>query len=399
MGMFRRFLSQGFQAAVAGLGVVASLHGSAAPITPGNIVVFRAGSGTNALSSTTGNDVILDERTTSGSLVQSIAITATGAGTKLINAGAATAEGALSISPDGRWITFGGYNTTVGGAVSLPTSSSASIPRSIGIFDTTSGNFALTTAGTFYNAGAVRTAYSSDGNKFWAAGSNTGIIYGTVDNSSGVIVNGTGAGTNNRVLGQYGSDLYVSSASGTLPTVGLLGGNPLAGAVPTSSIALPNIPRQGGSPATSRYGFVFLDVNPAVPGIDTMYTVDDSLTSGGLWKYSLGLSGTWTGMGSITGTSSTTKLVGLTGGVSGNDVQLFMTGNGNSLYSFIDANAATSTLSGGTSSLTTIATAATNTAFRGVVLVPVPEPTALALVGVAGGAGLMLVRSRQRRRR
>ncbi|MFM7413774.1 MAG: hypothetical protein ACKO6E_11295, partial [Planctomycetota bacterium] len=55
----------------------------AAPITPGNLVIYRAGSGTNSLSSTTGNDVILDERTTAGVLVQSIPITATGTGTKL----------------------------------------------------------------------------------------------------------------------------------------------------------------------------------------------------------------------------------------------------------------------------------------------------------------------------
>ena len=78
-----------FAAAIAAaLLVSCSISSSeAAPITPGNLVIFRAGSGTNSLSSTTGNDVILDERTPAGSLVQSIAITATGAGTKLITAG------------------------------------------------------------------------------------------------------------------------------------------------------------------------------------------------------------------------------------------------------------------------------------------------------------------------
>ncbi|MFM7205416.1 MAG: hypothetical protein ACKO4T_01920, partial [Planctomycetaceae bacterium] len=355
----------------------------AAPITPGNIVVFRAGSGTNALSSTTGNDVILDERTTTGSLVQSIPITATGTGTKLITAGAAAAEGALSISPDGRWITFGGYNTTVGGAVSLPNSSSASIPRSVGILDTTTGNFTLTTTGTWYNAGAVRTAYSSDGNKFWTAGSNTGILYGTIAGGTSVLVNGTAAGTNLRVLGGYGpsgsgttSNLYLSAASGSLPTVGLLGGNPLAGGVPTSNNLIPNIPAQGGSPVTSRYGFTFLDTNPSVPGLDTMYTVDDSNTSGGLWKYTLGLSGTWSAAGSIT--ALTGNLRGLAGTVSGSNVQLFMTGSANTLWTYTDSLAATSVLSGTLSAFTSLLVASGSTAFRGVVYVPtlVPEPTA-----------------------
>ncbi|MFM7245467.1 MAG: PEP-CTERM sorting domain-containing protein [Planctomycetaceae bacterium] len=373
----------------------AGSQATAAPITPGNIVVFRAGSGTNTLNSTTGNDVILDERTTTGSLVQSIAITATGAGTKLITAGAATAEGALSISPDGRWITFGGYNTTVGGAVNLPGSASSSIPRSVGILDTTTGNFTLTTAGTFYNAGAIRTAYSSDGNQFWTAGSNTGILYGTVSGGTSVLVNGTSAGTTNRVMGQYGSDLYIATASGSLPTVGLLGGNPLAGTVPTSNNVIPNIPRQGGTPVTSRYGFTFLDTNPAVAGIDTLYTVDDSASSGGLWKYTLDSSGTWNAAGSITGLTG--LLRGLAGGVDGSNVKLFLTGSANTLWTYTDTNAASSTLSGTLSAFTSLVVASGSTAFRGVALVPVPEPGMTSLIGL-GAAGLGSVAWARRRR-
>jgi hypothetical protein len=384
-----------FAAAIAAaLLVSCSISSSeAAPITPGNLVIFRAGSGTNSLSSTTGNDVILDERTPAGTLVQSIAITATGAGTKLITAGAANAEGALAISPDGRWVTFGGYNATIPQASSLPSSSSATVPRSVGILDTTTGNVTLTTTGTFYNAQAIRTAYSSDGDKFWTAGSGFGISYGTVTGGTTVLVNGTAAGTNMRVLGQYGSDLYISAGSGTLPTVGLLGGNPLSGAAPTSNIVLPNIPRQGGSPTTSRYGFTFLDTNPAVPGIDTMYTVDDSATSGGLWKYTLDLTGTWNSSGSIT--ALTGSLRGLAGTVSGSNVQLFMTGSANTLWSFTDTSAATSTLSGTLSAFTSLATAATNTAFRGLVLVPVPEPGATGLLMAAGGAAAWMLRRRR----
>jgi hypothetical protein len=368
----------------------------AAPITPGNLVIFRAGSGTNSLSSTTGNDVILDERTPAGSLVQSIAITATGAGTKLITAGGATAEGALAISPDGRYVTFGGYSATIPQASSLPGSSSATVPRSVGILDTTTGNVTLTTTGTFYNAQAIRTAYSSDGDKFWTASGGFGISYGTVSGGTGSLVNSTAAGTNMRVLGQYGSNLYISTASGTLPTVGLLGGNPLAGGAPTSNDVITNIPRQGGSPTTSRYGFVFLDTNPSVPGIDTMYTVDDSATAGGLWKYSLDLTGTWNAAGSVAGLTG--QLRGVTGGVSGSNVQLFMTGSANTLWSFTDTAAATSTLSGtlGTA-FTSLATAATNTAFRGLVLVPVPEPGVTALLG-AGVTGVAALGWRRRRR-
>jgi hypothetical protein len=147
---------------------------------------------------------------------------------------------------------------------------------------------------------------------------------------------------------------------------------------------------------TSRYGFTFLDTNPAVPGLDTMYTVDDSASSGGLWKYTLDLSGTWNAAGSIT--ALTGALRGLAGTVNGSNVQLFMTGSSNTLWTYTDSLAATSTLSGTLSAFTSLATAATNTAFRGVVAVPVPEPSA-ALILASGAIGLAAAWRRSVRRR
>jgi hypothetical protein len=367
----------------------------AAPITPGNLVIYRAGSGTNSLTNT-GNNVFLDEYTTAGSLVQSIAITATGTGTKLISAGLSTSEGALAISADGRWIGFSGYNNTVGGATTMTTAASSVIPRTAGILDTTTGNFTLTVMGTWFSAASPRSVVTTDGNKLWAVGGNSGVLYGTVDGSSGAFANSamTNTGTNLRVLGLYGNNLYVSAATGTWPTVGLLAGNPLVNGTTASNTFLPNIPRQGGTPNTSRYGFTFLDTNPAIAGVDTLYAVDDSATSGGLWKYTLDSSGTWNAAGSVT--ALTGALRGLTGAVDGSSVQLYMTGSGNTLWKYTDTTAATSVLSGTLSAFTSIAIASGSTAFRGVALVPVPEPStyAMALAGLAYG-GYSLFRRRR----
>lgn len=369
----------------------------AAPITPGNLVIYRAGSGTNALAST-GNDVFLDEYTTAGSLVQSIAMPVTGTGTKLITAGNSTSEGAMSISPDGTWIGFTGFNSTIPAGASLTSSVSTLNPRVAGLFNTATGTYSLTVMGTAFNVASPRGAATTDGNKIWAVGGATGVVYGTVDGASPFVYSGTTAttaaiGTNLRTIGLYGNELYVSAASGALPTVGQLAGNPLVNGLPTANTLLPNIPSQSITPTKSRYGFTFLDTNPAVPGIDTMYTVDDSATSGGLWKYTLDLSGTWNAAGTVQ--AFTGALRGLAGGVSGSDVQLYMTGSGNTLWKYTDTAAATSVLSGTLSAFTSLAIASGSTAFRGLALVPVPEPGMTGLLMAAGGAAAWMLRRRR----
>lgn len=356
----------------------------AAPITSGNLVIYRVGSGANTLANT-GNNVFLDEYTTAGVLVQSIEMPSTGAGTKLVSAGNANAEGPMSISPDGKWIGFTGYNSTIPAASSITSAASTAVPRVAGILNTETGTYSLTAMGTFFSASSPRGAVTNDGNKIWAVGGNSGVVYGTVDDSTPFVSSGTTAntaliGTNIRVIGIFGNELYQSTGSGTLPSVGLLAGDPLVNGLPTSSTFLPNIPRQGGLPVTSRYGFVFLDLDPTVSGDDTLYVVDESATSGGIWKYAKDSTGTWNSKGSIT--ALVRAIRGITAKVDGTQVQLFMTAFGNTLHSYTDTNAVSSTLTGTVNSLgtdysplSTLVTAASNTAFRGVTFVP-GAPTA-----------------------
>ncbi len=352
-------------------------------------MIYRVGSGANTLANT-GNNVFLDEYTTAGVLVQSIEMPSTGAGTKLVSAGNSTAEGPMSISPDGKWIGFTGYNSTIPAGSSITSATSAIVPRVAGLFNTTTGTYSLTAMGTFFSAASPRGAVTNDGNKIWAVGGNSGVVYGTVDGSTPFVASSTTAntaliGTNIRVIGIFGNELYQSTSSGSLPTVGLLAGDPLVNGLPTASTFLPNIPRQGGTPITSRYGFVFLDLDPTVSGDDTLYVVDDSGTSGGIWKYAKDSTGTWNSKGSITATGRAIR--GLTAKVDGTQVQLFMTanGSGSTLHSYTDTNAVSSNLSGTVSTdnspgtdyspLSTLVTAASNTAFRGVTFVP-GAPTA-----------------------
>lgn len=369
------------------------------PLTFNNVLVYQAGSGTNALNSTTGNDVLLQEFTPSGTLVQTIALPASGAGTKLITAGAATSEGALSISPDGRWIGFSGYNAAIGQATSTLTSSvSGSIPRVAGILNATTGTYALTVMGTWFSANSPRGVASNDGNNVWAVGGGNGLVYGTLDGVTPFNrISGTAIATNMRGLSVFGegasAQLYASSGANNVPTVGVYGPTPLPTGTATTLVAEANVPSMPTSPVSSRYGFVYLDVNPLVSGVDTLYVADDSATSGGIWKYSLDTSGTWNARGTIQGLNL--GLRGMAGLVSGSNVRLFATSSG-TMFTYWDSDAIGSTLSGTSTLLSAIATAAPNTAFRGVLVVPEPGTVTMCL---AGAVGLLVVAAVRRVRR
>src|SRR5262245_43719495 len=101
---------------------------SAAPFTPGNLVVYRVGDGAGTLVNT-GNAVFLDEYTTAGALVQSIALptTVTGSQRQLIASGIATSEGLMTRSADGQCLLLTGYGRDLGGAGSLASTAGAAV--------------------------------------------------------------------------------------------------------------------------------------------------------------------------------------------------------------------------------------------------------------------------------
>jgi hypothetical protein len=140
--------------------------------------------------------------------------------------------------------------------------------------------------------------------------------------------------------------------------------------LPTTSgqtiVNLPGIPI-GGSP----HAFFFADLD-GTPGLDTLYVADDAVV-GGIEKYSL-VTGNWTWKGTVG--APTDAYRGITGLVKGTSVTLYATRKGGTtavgggeLVTIVDASGYNGAFSG-TPML--LATAATNTAFRGVALAPQP---------------------------
>ncbi len=257
-----------------------------------------------------------------------------------------------------------GYNATTGAANPAGVAATTN-NRVIGRVDA-SGTIDTTTAlSDAFSAGNIRSATSTNGTALWADGSNEGVRTTTTGSTTSTVVSTTA--TNLRQVNIFDGQLYVSTASGTAFRIGKVGTGTPTGTGQTIT-TLPGLPTNTGSP----YGFFFADLDAGVAGVDTLYIADDG---GTIQKYSL-VGGTWTANGTI----AAAAVRGLTGVVSGTTVTLYGTtggtaaAGGGSLYKLTDTSGYNATING---SLSTIATAAANTAFRGVALAP----------GSGGGGG------------
>jgi hypothetical protein len=350
-----------------------------AAFTAGNIVVYRVGTGTGTLSSSA-TAVFLDEYTVTGTLVQSIAAptSVNGLNLQLTASGSASNEGLLNLSVDGTALLFTGYGATLGTAT-VASSPSTTVPRVVGVVGA-DGVVDTTTSTTSFGTGGIRTVASTNGTDIWVAGSTTGIIY-TTKGGSGAGTTVSTTVTNSRSLDIFGGQLYVSSGAGTIRLGAIGSGTPTSSGQTTTPI--PGLPTVA---PTAFNEFIFLDLSVGVVGIDTLYLADDG--NNVLAKYSL-VGGTWMSNGTI---AQTGGFRGLTGSALGSNVTLFGTTPSN-LYTFTDSTGYNGALTG---TLTSIATAGTNTAFRGVDFAPIPEPSsALAL---ASGVGVLLTFRPWRRR-
>jgi hypothetical protein len=326
------------------------------------VAVYRVGNGSAALSGAA-TPVFLDEFSATGALVTSIAMpTTSGSGSvanALVASGSATSEGELTLATNGHYILMTGYNAAVGTA-SIASTTSASTARVVGRVDA-DGDIDTTTALNAFSANNPRSVASPDGMNLWLGGANTGAIFTTLGSATFTTLNTST--TNLRQLGIFDSQLYASSASGSLRLGAVGSGLPMSADGATLTInELPGFDVVDGGITGDPYGFFFTTLNGG-SGPDTLYVADDTI---GITKWTLS-SGTWTSTGTVG--SSADAYRGLTGIVNGTTVTLFATGTGGSgkLVAVVDATGYGGTFS---ATPTTLVTPATNTAFRGVALAP-----------------------------
>ena len=328
-----------------------------AAFTPGNLVIYRVGTGAAALSSSA-TPVFLDEYTPAGVLVQSIPLpTATsGSNRRLTSSGTAILEGLMTRSIDGRYLLLTGYDASVGTAT-VASSSSSTTNRVVGRIDSAGSVDTTTALSDMSDGNSVRSVASTNGTALWVTGAADSIHYATLGATTSTQL--TSLPLTVRQVHIFNGQLYISAQSNPFRVATVGTGLPTTAGQTTTN--LPGFPTTTGSPNS----FFFADLSAAVPGLDTLYVADDS---GLIQKYAL-VGGNWTAQGSVVAPSAAR---GLTGVVTGTSVTLYVTGD-TAFSTVTDSSGYNVSMTG---SVSTLATAAGNTAFRGVAFAPVAALTA-----------------------
>jgi hypothetical protein len=276
-------------------------------------------------------------------------VTATLPSEPLLLGGTSITEGGLSRSGDGHTLVLAGYAATAGEATTT-----AGVTRVVGRIDA-AGTVDTTTrlAATAFADASVRGAASVDGNNFWVSGTSSptsgGGVWYVPLGAAGGGTQITDTPSNMRMVSVFAGALYGDSGSGAFTGVLSFGG------LPTTTGATATI--LSGMTTTNPGGFVLLDLDPTVPGVDTLFVAD---SSAGLERWTL--SGTtWT---------RDTAFNMPTGGCYG--VAGWSNGNGATLVASMSAGTLqrVDVTTTGSPTATLLVTAATDTAYRGVALAP-----------------------------
>jgi hypothetical protein len=348
--------------------------------SPSTFMVVHVGTGSAALT-TAPTAVFIEERNVSdGAVVSTIPLptAVSGEHQPLTLAGSAFKEGTLKRSVDKHYLTMAGYAAVPGTTpANVAQTASASVNRvvaRVAADRTIDTRTRLTSAfsGTSGNNANPRGAATADGTAFWVAGAGP-------NNTGGLWRVGFATTTATQILGQSGNnpnslwtcDIFGGQLYGTSNTSTYYGVFTIGSGLPdaqASAVILPGFPTSGAAPTPSPDDFAVLDRDPAVEGFDTIYVTDDRSTAngGGIQKWLF--NGTsWSRAYTLgTGTSGGARhllvadspagvlLLAVTAPTSGVNAILKLTDTGSD------------------STPTTVATAANNTAFRGLALPPVP---------------------------
>ncbi len=395
-------------AAVAAAGMGSVVRADLTTFTPGDLVVLD---GTSQAEDTGTVPAVLLEYTPTGTLVGQLTVPSSASGSNnpltLNNASAVSLshEGVLTLSENGQWLAFAGYDATPG-ATTAPNDTTGTVAE-VNLFAPT---LSVNTSTTIADGGTnVRAATTIDGNEFWVAEA-----HGTSSSGPGGLsyISGTGAGATVTNLGGTLDPRAVTVLGGANPSTGVLvagsGSSSFAGFGGTGHGVYGLTASGGGLPtatpiAGSQINGDASDGNDEIftnePGDTNSYNGYNTLfiaantsgVAGFIEKYEYNGS-LFEPVGSIVDTAGTVLPIGLTtqlDATTGN-VDVFYT-EPTGIYELNTADNATSGFISSTSSL--VASAPSDTAFYGISNVPEPASAGLAALSAFG----LLARRRSRK--
>lgn len=322
----------------------------------GNLLVVRVGDGKTPLTADAA-PVFLDEYTATGNLVQSVPMPVAGkrAQAAFVLSGNNSSHGFSALSSNGQFVTLLGYDARPG--TSESELKAAATPKVVALVSAKGIDTRTAEAIDIIDA---RTAVTSNGKDIWFAGQKGGVryIHARGSRSERISPPNPNAG---RQLSIFDGQLYVSTSnsSGYITKIGK--GTPI---IPSRvSAILTYVPDM----RFLAHGYVFFDVNPAVPGADLLYVNVDQ-GAGFLRKYINNGNG-WEEVGSPA-TGAAYKNTALTGTLEDGKPVLFASAAGK-IIRITDLAASMEQLNVQTE---TIISAAPHTAFRGLTFTPDSKP-------------------------
>lgn len=404
-----------------GQAVTYNVDTTAAAFTAGNLVVSISGNGdgSGAYGDNQASPITLEQLTTNGTIVSQMVLpqttTTVNGVTEYVISGeyGSSSEGTLELSADGHSLVIAGYGVNAltfngGGAAvygtlalaqttSVPGGTSTPVARVVADINANGTVDTSTALYNIYNLNNPRSVATIDGSAFYLGGqgvkgdSTQGLWYAVDGSSAGTRINGA---SDVRTAEIYNGQLYVSSDSsqgvtnisnyGPLPTTATapvvltaISGSVVLTAATANTVNTGSI---GTSVNLSPESFFFANAN-------TLYVADGGapkaggvgdgglqkwVYSGGQWSLEYTLSAGLNLVNNSTG-SGTSGLIGLTGKVVGNSVQLYTTNESltdlgqTAVYGITDQLNATS---GAGESFTTLLTASAGENIRGIAFAP-----------------------------
>ncbi len=431
------------------LALVVAPHGAGAFVfTQGDLVISLEGNGAGATLATPYLDgqaapITLDEVTTSGVLAGQLVLptVASGSNVPIVGEYGSSSEATLQLSGNGQVLTIAGYDVNIATynanqaaylppgttEIALAQTLDSQVPRVIATINASGVVNSSTALTNVYNEQNPRSVYTTNGSSLYISGQGTkgdntaGVFYALPGATTATPITGTDttykgnpSSFDTRDVQIVNGQLYVSydttvgANQAGIGTIGAAGNLPTtapgsSGLAPVPLPGISNTVTLRGNGNSINGGTGTVNISPEnffFANATTLYVADSGdpksggLGDGGLQKWSL-VSGVWqldytmsAGLNLTADTQSdgVSGLLGLTGVVVGNTVDLYATSytladlDQDYLYAIQDPLAAVTLPTG--ESFTTLFDAPADSTIKGVAFAPVPEPGTLSLLFV-----------------